>query len=81
MTNVVILLVGVAVIVVGYLLMSTGIPEDITSNEGVWNNSMAVTVAPLLLVLGYCVIIPIGIFYRKRTQDLDDAAEPDAATS
>src|SRR5687768_9332586 len=51
---------GIAVIIVGYLLMSTGIADDPVNNEGVWNNPMAVTIAPIVLVLGYCVIIPFA---------------------
>ena len=53
--NFVILGVGVAVIIGGYLAMLEG------SVEGF----LPLVVAPILLVLGYCVIIPIGILYRK----------------
>jgi len=31
-----------------------------------WDGVMALTVAPILLVIGYCVIIPVGIIYRKK---------------
>ncbi|MFA6439646.1 MAG: hypothetical protein WCX28_10095 [Bacteriovoracaceae bacterium] len=51
-----ILLAGVAVIIVGYVALSAK----------PWDNPIALTVAPILLVLGYCVIIPIGIIYRKK---------------
>lgn len=37
---------GAAVILVGYLALAAG----------------STTVAPILLVLGYCVVIPLGIF-------------------
>jgi hypothetical protein len=46
---------GIGVIILGYLAMLEG------SVEGV----LPTVVAPILLVLGYCVIIPIGILYRK----------------
>ena len=43
------------VIIAGYLAMLEG------SVEGF----LPLVAAPILLVLGYCVIIPIGILYRK----------------
>jgi hypothetical protein len=65
-TNLILLGVGIGVLIAGYLLMSTGIADDPLKNEGVWNNAMAVTVAPILLGLGYCVIIPFALLYRKK---------------
>ncbi len=56
-TNLVIIGVGILVIILGYIIMAMG---DATS-------SLSVTVAPIVLVIGYCVIIPVGILYRKRT--------------
>jgi hypothetical protein len=53
---------GLATIIVGYLLMSTGLGGDYAAVDGTWNNPMAVTIAPLLLVIGYCVIIPLAIY-------------------
>jgi hypothetical protein len=53
--NFIILGIGLAVIVVGYLAMLEG------SIEGF----LPLVVAPILLVLGYCLIIPVGILYRK----------------
>lgn len=60
--------IGLALIVIGYLCMSTGMVSEaeVATNDGVWNNSMAVTIAPILLVLGYCVVIPLSILYRGR---------------
>jgi hypothetical protein len=56
--NYYILLAGVAVIFLGYGALSMG----------PWDGFMPLTVAPILLVIGYCVIIPIGIVYRKKVQ-------------
>ena len=53
---------GLVVIIIGYLLMATGITEEPALPNGKWNNVFAVSIAPILLVLGYCVIIPFGIF-------------------
>jgi len=46
---------GVVLIILGYLALAEG------SVEG----SFPLTVAPVLLVLGYCVVLPLGIIYRK----------------
>jgi hypothetical protein len=32
-----------------------------------WDGTMPLVVAPILLVLGYCVLIPIGILFRRHT--------------
>lgn len=46
---------GIVLIVLGYLALAEG------SVEGF----LPLTVAPILLVLGYCVVLPLGIMYRK----------------
>ena len=46
--------VGIAAIVLGYVLLSIP-PAD---------GFLSLTAAPLLLVLGYCVILPVAILYR-----------------
>lgn len=61
--NYIILAVGLVVIIVGYIaLASNGV-------EGV----MPLVVAPILLVLGYCIIIPLGIIYRKKEKHEGDS--------
>jgi hypothetical protein len=57
--NYIILCAGVAVILLGYVVMSMG---DATS-------SLSMTVAPIILMLGYCVIIPYGIIHRKKSDN------------
>jgi len=47
--------IGIIFIITGYILMYTG---------GV-NSFQSLTLAPMLLVLGYCVIIPVSIFYKN----------------
>ncbi len=51
------LLIGLGVILLGYALMATGITDEPAIPDGKWNNFLAVAVAPVLLLLGYCVII------------------------
>jgi hypothetical protein len=55
--NYYILASGVLLVVLGFLAMGEG------SVEG----TLPLVVAPILLVIGYCVIIPIGILYRKKS--------------
>ena len=47
---------GIAVIILGYIALAQP-PAD---------SFMSLTVAPILLVLGYCVIIPVAILYQKK---------------
>lgn len=57
-TNYQILGAGLLVIVLGYVALS----------QSPWDGTMPLVVAPLLLVLGYCVIIPVGILYRRKNE-------------
>lgn len=54
--------IGAIIIAIAYGLMSTAISDDPTQ----WNNPLAVTIAPVLLAIGYCVIIPYGLLARKK---------------
>jgi len=54
--NYVIFLAGLAVIVIGYVCLNT--PPV--------NGAISLTVAPLFLCLGYLVMIPLSILYRKK---------------
>lgn len=58
-----IILAGFAIIVAGYFALSAQ----------PWDNPIALNVAPILLVLGYCVVIPIGILFRRKKSDATDA--------
>jgi hypothetical protein len=50
-----ILAIAGAVIVLGYWLLA----------QGPANNPASLTAAPILLVLGYCILVPAAIFLRK----------------
>jgi hypothetical protein len=61
---------GLAVILAGYLAMLEG------SVEGF----LPLVLAPILLVAGYCVLIPLGILYRRTSpRKGDSGAEPEIA--
>ena len=53
--------------------MATGISDQPALADGKWNNPLAVSVAPVLLVIGYCVIIPYALlkFFGKK-KEIDD---------
>jgi len=53
--NYFIFLIGLLLIFIGYLLMYTGATESFQS----------VKLAPVILVVGYLIVLPISIFYRK----------------
>ena len=59
---------GILSIVLGYIALA----------QEPWDGTMPLVVAPILLVLGYCVLIPIGILFRQkdRSAKLDDAGNP-----
>ncbi len=56
--NYIIIGVGVLFIIAGYMALSGNTVEGFSQ----------LTLAPLLLLTGYLVIIPIGIFYRKKAR-------------
>ncbi|HYQ87903.1 MAG TPA: DUF3098 domain-containing protein [Bacteroidota bacterium] len=64
--NFIILGVGVLCIVLGYIALSGNTVEGFRQ----------LTLAPILLLLGYCVIIPIGIMYRKKSKPPAEAKAP-----
>ncbi len=54
--NFLILGAGLLTIALGYLALSGNQVEGFSQ----------LTLAPILLVIGYCIIIPIGLMYRKK---------------
>jgi hypothetical protein len=65
---------GIGLVILGFIVMSQG------SVEG----TLPLVVAPILLVIGYCVILPIGILYKKKEVQPETPAKeqgPQASTS
>ena len=48
--------IGLIIIIYGYIIMASGETESLQSTK----------VAPLVLVIGYCVVIPLSILYKKK---------------
>lgn len=57
--NLVLIIVGVLLLIIGFFCLATG-PAD---------NPFSLTVAPLLLVLAYMVVIPLGILLGGKKQN------------
>ncbi len=67
------LLIGVGIVILGYILLATGITEEPAVVDGKWNNFVAINIAPIVLILGYCVIIPMALmkfFTRSKKQKI-----------
>lgn len=67
-TNFIYFGIAIAVIVLGYVLMATGITSDPQKYLETWANPMAIVIAPTLLVIAYCVLIPIAIMKRGKSE-------------
>ena len=58
-TNYRLFLLGIIIIIAGYWIMATGETESF----------QAVKLAPVILIIGYCVVLPISILYRAKKND------------
>jgi len=59
--NYLLLALGFIVIIVGFYLMSVGS----------WNSFASLQISPIILVIGFVVIFPAAIFYRKKDKKED----------
>lgn len=60
--NIILIAVGVLLLVIGFLCLATG-PAD---------NPISLSVAPIILVIAYMVVIPLGILFTGKEQDKQD---------
>ena len=51
--------IGLVTIILGYIVMATGETESIQS----------IKIAPLILIIGYCVLIPAAILVKPKNKD------------
>ncbi|HMQ67885.1 MAG TPA: hypothetical protein PKA90_02005 [Ignavibacteria bacterium] len=63
--NYMIIASGIVLIILGYILMS----------ENSVDGFLPTIVAPILLIFGYCVVVPIGILYNAKSEDTPAADE------
>lgn len=60
--------VGILLIVLGYVALA----------QKPWDGFFPLVVSPVLLVIGYCVVIPVGILYRqKKSSESDVVVSPE----
>ena len=64
-TNYILLAIGITVVILGFVAMAEG------STEG----TLPLVVSPILLVIGYCIIIPLGILYKKKEMPSSTTAQ------
>lgn len=65
-TNFYFFYIAVFAIIVGYTLMSSGITSDPQKYLETWANPMAIVIGPAILVVSYCVLIPLAILKRPK---------------
>lgn len=63
--------IGFLLIVFGYVALA----------QEPWDGTMPLVIAPILLVLGYCIVIPIGILYRRKAEGESTSSTAASSTS
>ena len=63
-TNYVLFGIGLMMIILGYLVMNQG-PEGVDSFE-------SVTLAPIMLFIGYIIFIPAALLYRDKQPETEN---------
>ncbi len=59
--NYVFFLVGIGIIIFGYILMA----------QGPWDNPVSLSLSPIVLLFGYIIVIPLAILFNSRRKDKD----------
>ena len=59
-TNYLIFLIGLLMIFAGYIIMANG---EVYSNQ-------SLIVSPIMLFIGYIILIPFALLYKKKEKDL-----------
>lgn len=58
-SNYTLLAVGIVILIVGFIFML----------QGPWDNPLSLTLAPIVVLIAYLVILPLSIFYKKKPKD------------
>lgn len=59
--NYYLLLLGVLLLIVGFYVMSIGN----------WNSTASLVLSPIILVIGYLLVVPASIFYRDKKEKVN----------
>ncbi len=57
-TNYILLTIAIVVIIIGYIVMQYG-GDDLGDK----------TISPIILTIGYIVLVPLALFYKKREDE------------
>lgn len=55
-TNYIIFGVGIGIIIIGFILMA----------QDPWDNSLSLSLSPVVLLIAYLIVFPFSILYRKK---------------
>ena len=61
-TNYILFGIGLALIIVGYLVMAAG---EV-------NSFQSLTLAPIMLFIAYIIVIPAALIYRKKSPEVEE---------
>jgi membrane protein YdbS with pleckstrin-like domain len=64
------LLLGIVIIVIGFYFMTIG----------PWDSFSSLVISPILLFIGYVIIFPLSIFFRKRSEREKSSEEKNAVS-
>lgn len=62
--NYIILISGIFIILLGFILMS----------QSPWDNTLSLTISPIVLLIAYVVIIPLSILYKNKSNSSEENA-------
>ncbi len=64
-TNIILMIVGVVVLIIGYICLRGGAVSDPNTFDGEIFNTRRIVVAPILMVLGI-IVVGVGIMWHPR---------------
>ena len=63
--NYIFFLAGIGLIIIGYFLMA----------QGPWDNPLSLSYSPVILLIGYIIVIPLAILFRKGKKEKDVSSQ------
>ncbi len=68
--NYLLLILGFALLIIGYYFMSLG----------KWDSTPSLVISPIILVIGYVIVFPAAILYRKKDRSVDSEEAENASS-
>ena len=63
--NYIFFIAGIGIIIIGYFLMA----------QGPWDNPLSLSFSPVVLLIGYIIVIPLAILFRKGKKEKDVSSQ------